>query len=318
MKQSILAISLACAAASFAAAHPPDGGAPIATRAWTNARTGESFAGSFLAARGGKVAIETESGDLASIALEDLDASSRAFADARIAAVRAANEARVERAAMGDKPAQAAIFDAFAPFVKTRSDERWLYVESDGLPHEPLEMRMMVGITAWQQQVPLPQNYSGANAWQIPLKPELADKPLPGRSNLMKGAVALAANGIPIFNALNNRGVDSFSIGELDEFGGHCGRADDYHYHAAPLAIEKIVGKGKPIAYALDGFPIYGLFDPKARKGDDLACPCGSHEPLDELNGHFCEVPKGEGLGGGTRSYHYHASKTFPYINGGL
>ena len=216
------------------------------------------------------------------------------------------------------KPAQAAIFDAFAPFVKTRFDDRWLYVESDGLPHAPLEMKMMVGITAWQQQVPLPQPYTGANAWQIPLKPELAEKPVLGKSNLMKGAVALAANGIPIFNALNNRGVDSFSIGELDEFGGHCGRADDYHYHAAPLAIEKIVGKGKPIAYALDGFPIYGLFDPAAKQGDDLACPCGSHEPLDELNGHFCDVPKGEGLGGGTRTYHYHASKTFPYINGGM
>ncbi|MFZ9882527.1 MAG: YHYH protein, partial [Phycisphaerales bacterium] len=233
--------------------------------------------------------------------------------------IREANESRVAAAlATGEKPPQAAIFDAFAPFVKTRFDERWLYVESDGLPHEPLKTKMMVGIRAWQQQVPLPQDYSGANAWQIPLKPELADKPIPGRDNLRKGAGALAANGIPIFTALNNGGRDSFAIGELDEFGGHCGRADDYHYHAAPLALERIVGKGKPIAYALDGFPIYGLFDPKAKAGDDLACPCGSHEPLDELNGHFCEVPKGEGLGGGTRSYHYHSSKTFPYINGGL
>ena len=257
-------------------------------------------------------------GDIASIALADLAGEDRAFADARIAEIRAINESRVEQATTAAKPAQAEVFDKFAPFVKTRFDDRWLYVESDGLPHAPLEMKMMVGITAWQQQVPLPQPYTGANAWQIPLKPELADKPVPGRSNLMKGAVALAANGIPIFNALNNRGVDSFSIGELDEFGGHCGRADDYHYHAAPLAIEKIVGKGKPIAYALDGFPIYGLFDPAAKQGDDLACPCGSHEPLDELNGHFCDVPKGEGLGGGTRTYHYHASKTFPYINGGM
>ncbi|MFM8733204.1 MAG: metallophosphoesterase, partial [Phycisphaerales bacterium] len=63
---------------------------------------------------------------------------------------------------------------------------------------------------------------------------------------------------------------------------------------------------------------VYGLFDPKAKKGEDLACPCGSHEPLDQINGHFCEVPPGEGIGGGARSYHYHASKTFPYINGGL
>ena len=216
------------------------------------------------------------------------------------------------------KPPQASIFDAFGPFVKTRFDDRWLYVESDGLPHAPLETKMMVGIRSWQQQVPLPQPYTGANAWQIPLRPEIADRPILGKTSLMRGAVALAANGIPIFNALNNGGRDSFLIGELDEFGGHCGRGDDYHYHAAPLAIEKIVGKGKPIAYALDGFPIHGLYDPKAKEGDDLACPCGSHEPLDEINGHWCEVPAGEGLGGGTRSYHYHASKTFPYVNGGL
>jgi phosphatidylethanolamine-binding protein (PEBP) family uncharacterized protein len=306
------------AGATLAFAHPPEAGAQLPSRTWTNTRTGEHIEGSFLAARAGKIALETLTGDIASIALADLAGEDRAFADARIAEIRAINESRVEQATTAAKPAQAEVFDKFAPFVKTRFDDRWLYVESDGLPHAPLEMPMMVGITAWQQQVPLPQNYTGANAWQIPLKPELADKPVLGQSNLMKGAVALAANGIPIFNALNNRGVDSFSIGELDEFGGHCGRADDYHYHAAPLAIEKVVGKGKPIAYALDGFPIYGLFDPKAKKGDDLACPCGSNEPLDEINGHFCEVPKGEGFGGGTRSYHYHASKTFPYINGGL
>ncbi|MFM1804282.1 MAG: hypothetical protein RL136_1161 [Planctomycetota bacterium] len=318
MKRTFLAACVVLASNALAHSHPPDAFDASTSRMWRNTRTGESVEGSFLFARAGKVGISTASGELAAIALADLAGEDRAFADARIDAIRAMNERIVGDAADAAKPPQAAVFDAFAPFVKTRFDERWLYVESDGLPHAPLETRMMVGIRAWQQQVPLPQDYTGANAWQIPLKPELADKPILGKSNLMKGAVALAANGIPIFNALNNRGVDSFSIGELDEFGGHCGRADDYHYHAAPLAIEKVVGKGMPIAYALDGFPIYGLFDPKAKAGDDLACPCGSHEPLDEINGHFCEVPKGEGFGGGTRSYHYHASTTYPYINGGL
>ena len=221
-------------------------------------------------------------------------------------------------ATVADAPWQARTFAPFAPFVATRFDARWLFVESDGLPHPPLETKMMVGIRSWQQQVPLPQPYTGSNAWQVPLKPELADVPIYCKNALMRGAVAIAANGIPIFNALNNGGRDSYSIGELDEFGGHCGRGDDYHYHAAPLAIERIVGKGNPIAFALDGFAVYGLFDPAAKKGEDLACPLGSHEPLDELNGHFCEVPNGQGLSGGTRSYHYHSSKTFPYINGGL
>ncbi len=41
-------------------------------------------------------------------------------------------------------PAQAAPFALFAPSVKTRSDERFLYIESNGLPAHD----MMIGITA--------------------------------------------------------------------------------------------------------------------------------------------------------------------------
>ena len=80
------------------------------------------------------------------------------------------------------KPADGGIdiASAFAPFeklgqVRTRRDDRWLYVESDGIPDHPL----MVGIRAWQQQVPLPQKYVGDNAWQIPLHPVQAKEPAP-------------------------------------------------------------------------------------------------------------------------------------------
>lgn len=191
-------------------------------------------------------------------------------------------------------PAIAAPFQALGPKVKTRWDERFLYVESDGLPAH----NMMVGITAWQQQVPLPQPYTGNNAWRIPLQPRLAAQPISARNNLFRGAIALAVNGVPIFNALNNRGEDAFKIGELDEWGGHCGRADDYHYHAAPLHLQETAGKGQPIAIALDGFPLYGLAEPD---GTPVT-------KLDEFNGHF------DKSGG----YHYHATKTYPYVNGGL
>ena len=37
-----------------------------------------------------------------------------------------------------------------------------------------------------------------------------------GKDNFMKGAIAIAANGIPIFNPLNNRGEDTEAFGELD------------------------------------------------------------------------------------------------------
>ncbi len=189
----------------------------------------------------------------------------------------------------------ASAFERFAPAVQLRSDADFLYVESRGLPAH----NMMVGITAWQQQVPLPQPYRGDNAWRIPLRPVPA--PNGGvtiRDRFLRGAIALAANGIPIFNPQNNRGELSAEIGELDRWGGHCGRADDYHYHVAPLHLADILGPRLPLAYALDGYPIHGLTEPDGSK------PTG----LDVCNGH--STPE---LG-----YHYHASNRYPYVNGGF
>lgn len=196
--------------------------------------------------------------------------------------------------AVPDRPAQAAPFAAFAPRVNVRWDERFLFVESNGIPAH----NMMVGITAWQQQVPLPHPYTGANAWRIPLHPVVAKEIVSIKGRFLRGAIALAANGIPIFNPQNNRGEVSAEIAELDQWGGHCGRADDYHYHAAPLHLQAVVGKGLPIAYALDGFPIYGLTEP-----DGAALG-----KLDAFNGHD-DAKVG---------YHYHASTKYPYVNGGF
>lgn len=185
---------------------------------------------------------------------------------------------------------------AFLPFTRLdlRSDNEYLYVGSNGLP----DHGMMVGITAWQQQVPLPQNYFGANAWRIPLKPVPAKEPAMIKGRFLRGAIALAVNGIPIFNPQNNRGEISQEIGELDQWGGHCGRADDYHYHIVPLHLQTQAGKGMPVAYALDGYPIFGLTDP------DGSAP----GKLDECHGH--ETAE---LG-----YHYHASMKYPYVIGGF
>ena len=182
----------------------------------------------------------------------------------------------------------------FTENVQATESGNVLHVESNGLP----EHGMMLGIRSWQQQVPLPQPYTDRNAWQIPLNPRLAQQPISTRDNLMRGAIALAVNGVPIFNALNNRGEDAYLAGELDRWGGHCGRGDDYHYHTAPVHLEKIVGQGKPIAFALDGFPIYGYTEPD---GSPV-------KKLDAFNGHFDAA----------ENYHYHASKKYPYINGGM
>jgi len=184
-------------------------------------------------------------------------------------------------------------FEAFADTVRVLAEgDHWL-IESTGLPaHE-----MMTGIVSWQQQVPTPQPYTDGNAWRLPRHPQLADTPISARTALYRGAIALAVNGVPIFNALNNRGDDAYLVGELDRWGGHSGRADDYHYHLPPLHLQAAVGAGAPIAYALDGFPLYG---PTEADGTPVI-------GLDELNGHL-----------GPDGYHYHATPAYPYLNGGL
>lgn len=185
----------------------------------------------------------------------------------------------------------------FAPsiLVKWHMDENYYYLESYGLPTH----KMMVGITAWQQQVPLPQDFTGDNAFRIPRKPVFAESPVSAKSALFSGAIAVAVNGVPIFNPIKNDGrTDTLIAGELDDFGGHCGRADDYHYHIAPLHLVDTVGVANPIGYALDGYALYGLTE---ADGSD---PIG----LDELNGH----KDASGV------YHYHATRKYPYVNGGL
>ena len=184
-------------------------------------------------------------------------------------------------------------FAAFKPSISTSWDDTYFYIASTGIPSH----NMMIGITNWQQQVPITQPYNGSNSWSIPLQPVYATIPLSTKTNLMKGAVAVAVNGIPIFNALNNRGEDSYKIGELDNWGGHCGKGDDYHYHAAPMHLSTLNGL-KPIAFAVDGFPVYGLKEPDG----------ASMIALDTCHGH----------NGTNGAYHYHGTTDYPYVIGAL
>lgn len=279
-----------------------DSGSDIRSWHYTD---GSHFHGSFVSASTSEVRILSARGGVWSMPIDRLDAKSRTQAAHYKTRVEALNKGptvrlvtqvsgRANAKDSGPRPAMADAFKAFEKSVSLRWNQEFLFVESNGIPNHP----MMVGIRSWQQQVPLPQPYRGDNAWRIPLHPVPAKTPVSANGRFLRGAIALAVNGIPIFNPLNNRGDDAYLVGELDEFGGHCGRADDYHYHVAPIHLQATVGKGQPIAYALDGYPIYGYQDPGA---PDFA-------PLDQLNGH-------KDAGG---NYHYHATPKYPYINGGF
>jgi hypothetical protein len=194
------------------------------------------------------------------------------------------------------------INSAFAPFATTIStsyDANYFYVNSKGVPNH----EMMVGISShgWQQQVPIPQCYTNTNHWSIPLNPVLATTPVPvSATHFLKGAIAIAANGIAIFNYHTNTGVDSYTDGQLDIYGGHCGRGDDYHYHTAPLHL---IALGQttydlPIAFALDGYAVYGTLEPSG----------AVMTTLDANHGHY----------GTNGVYHYHGTATAPYMIGNM
>jgi hypothetical protein len=186
-------------------------------------------------------------------------------------------------------------FVAFKPNVATWWNSTYFYVESTGIP---TTHSMMTGISSWQQQVPVPQCYKGTNAWSIPLNPVIATTPVPVNSiHFIRGALALAVNGIPIFNPYTNTGVDAFLDGQLDKWGGHCGRADDYHYHTAPLHLYDKQSKTLPIAYALDGFAVYGTVEPDGK----------TMTTLDANHGHYYN-----GV------YHYHGTASAPYMVGNM
>jgi len=188
-------------------------------------------------------------------------------------------------------------FIPFKPAVNTFWDENYFYVESKGIPNH----KMMKGIVKWQQQVPIPQCYTGTNAWQIPLNPVIADTPIPvNDKHFLRGAVAIAANGVPIFNPHTNTGVDALEDGQLDIYGGHSGRADDYHYHIAPLQLHTLgqTALTNPIAFALDGFAVYGALEPDG----------SLMKSLDNNHGHL----------GSDGVYHYHGTVTKPYMIGNM
>lgn len=271
------------------------GGATL--REW-HLRGGHHIHASFHSFRGDSIILENAKGHIHTYAIAQFSTADRAYANERISKILQVNQQRVVTVSvaqpmlvLGTDPVSIdSSFIPFKPGVKTHWDATYFYVESDGMP---TAMPAMKGITAWQQQVPLPQNYTGSNAWAIPLNPVVADSPVNLHTALHTGAVAVAANGLPIFNPENNRGEFSQDIGELDAFGGHCGRADDYHYHIAPVHLAPTLGTRIPIAWAFDGYPIFAYTEPD---GSEPAA-------LDEHLGH---------LWGGT--YHYHAIKVKPYM----
>lgn len=163
---------------------------------------------------------------------------------------------------------------------------------------------MMNGITATNQQVPIAQNFTGTNAWKIPLVPAVATT----KTSALDGPIGIAVNGVPIFNPCKQGGCsgqgggDTKVLGELDACNGHAGRADDYHYHAAPICMMSDQGATywdtHPLGWALDGYAIFGYRNPDGTTATRDAV-CGGNTVTHP------NAPSG---------YAYHVTDVSPYV----
>ena len=101
-------------------------------------------------------------------------------------------------------------------------------------------------------------------------------------------------------------GGDTKALGQLDTCNGHAGRADDYHYHAAPVCMmadqQSHYWDTHPIGWALDGFPITG---PKVGIDNILTT-----SDLDECHGITSTITVD---GARVTMYHYVMTQDFPY-----
>lgn len=176
-------------------------------------------------------------------------------------------------------------------------DSTFAYISSTSLASHA----MMDGIVATNLQMPIGQNFFGVNAWKIPLTPVIAATP----TLVNDGPIGVAVNGVPIFNPCKQGGCqngDTKVLGELDLCNGHAGRADDYHYHAAPTCL--MAGRTAnywdthPVGWALDGFAIFGFNNADGTVAIRDAV-CGGNTST------VSNAPVG---------YSYHVTNTSPYV----
>ena len=136
----------------------------------------------------------------------------------------------------------------------------------------------------------------------LPLNPTLAATP----SCLDLGTIAVALNGVSVYNALDGAGRDAPAYEILGLCTGHPQQSGAYHYHSASACQKEAHTLGHTLtAYAMDGFGLFGLYD---GQGQEI-----TNADLDECHGHTHDI---DWDGAGISSYHYHLTNAFPYTIG--
>lgn len=139
---------------------------------------------------------------------------------------------------------------------------------------------------------------------RLPLTPTIAAT----ASCVPMGLAGFTLVGGALYNALDARGIDAAAYEILDACGGHPQQQGQYHYHDyAPCLTDGTDRNGHSVlvAYALDGFGVYGA--------KDVGGGAVTNKDLDACHGHEGSVM----WNGAIQSiYHYHLNDEYPYSIG--
>lgn len=136
---------------------------------------------------------------------------------------------------------------------------------------------------------------------RLPLHPQVAKQP----TCVPMGMIGFSTDGVAIYNAVDDGGVDAAAHEMQDHCNGHPQHAGQYHYHSPSPCMPNEMTSGL-VGYALDGFGIYGMKDRATGRilhDDDLDACHGTTSPV-MWNGKRVVM------------YHYVLTMEYPYTIG--
>jgi len=138
--------------------------------------------------------------------------------------------------------------------------------------------------------------------YTLPKNPTMANNP----SCLPLGSIGIMNDGVVLFNALDDAGLDAVAHETQDQCDGHPSGKGIYHYHNVANCIqESNLGSSELVGYALDGF---GIYIERDNQGNLL-----TNNDLDDCHGRTSPI---EWEGKTVEMYHYVATQEYPYTVG--
>lgn len=179
---------------------------------------------------------------------------------------------------------------------------KWLDIYSNDIPAHGVGIYPISRSDPAHRYDPNPNSIRPQNIhYRLPYQPHLAAS----ATCVPMGPIGIALDGTPIFNAVDNGGIDAAAHEVQDLCNGHPDHIGMYHYHGPSPCMPNEKTSGL-VGYALDGFGIYGMQDLTTGKiltTKELG-PC--HGIVSRVRWHGKIV----------KMFHYVLTDTYPYTVG--